>query len=124
MPHGIQDAVQPFPYRLSRVLHQGDITVSRQRQPSLPVIPYFLAPGAVPDVLCQLFQRPTLARQLHLCAQPYQLLLPGFCHPLIAVLPQEAGPLCLTTTFNREVWMFILAGFINHFAQLLRNRLI
>lgn len=34
---------------------------------------------------------------------------------------QEAGPLCLTQIFNRTVRIFILAGFINHLAQLLRN---
>ncbi|STW13538.1 Uncharacterised protein [Klebsiella pneumoniae subsp. rhinoscleromatis] len=110
-----------FTYRFSRLLHHGDITVSCQRQPSLPVTASFLAPWPVPDILCQFFQRPALARQLHLCTQPYQLFLPGFSHPLIAVLPQEAGPLCLTPTFNRKVRMFILAGFINHLAQLLCN---
>lgn len=45
----------------------------------------------------------------------------GFSHPLIAVLPQEAGPLCLTPTLNMKVRMFILAGFIHHLAQLLCN---
>ncbi len=78
-------------YRFRGIFHHGNVTVSRQRQPSLPVTPSFLAPWPVPDILCQLFQRPALARQLHLCTQPHQLFLPGFGHPLIAVLPQEAG---------------------------------
>lgn len=51
----------------------------------------------------------------------YQLFLPGFGHLLIAVLPQEASSLCLTTAFNRKVRMFILAGFIHHLIQLFRH---
>ncbi|SQL71116.1 Uncharacterised protein [Escherichia coli] len=121
MSHRIQDPVQPFSYRFRSVFHHGNVTVSRQRQPSLPVTPPFLAPWPVPDILCQLFQRPALARQLHLCTQPHQLFLPGFSHPLITVLPQEAGSFCLASAFNREVRMFILTGFINYLAQLLRH---
>lgn len=121
MSHRIQDPVQPFSYRFRGIFHHGNVTVSRQRQPSLPVTPSFLAPWPVPDILCQLFQRPALARQLHLCTQPHQLFLPGFGHPLIAVLPQEAGSFCLVSAFNREVRMFILTGFINYLAQLLRH---
>lgn len=44
------------------------------------------SPWPVPDILYQLFQRPALSCQLHLCTQPYQLFLPGFGHPFIAVL--------------------------------------
>lgn len=119
MLHGIQVPVQHFSYRFRGVFHHRNVTVGRQSQPSLPVITSFLTPWPVPDILCQLFQRSALACQRHLCTQPYQLFVPGFGHPFIAVLPQEAGPLCLTPTFNREVRMFILTGFINHFAKLL-----
>ena len=56
------------------------------RWQSLPVITSFLTPWPVPDILYQLFQRPALSCQLHLCTQPYQLFLPGFGHPFIAVL--------------------------------------
>ncbi len=109
MSHRIQDPVQPFSYRFRGIFHHGNVTVSRQRQPSLPVTPSFLAPWPVPDILCQLFQRPALARQLHLCTQPHQLFLPGFGHPLIAVLPQEAGSFA-GVGFQQEVRMFILTG--------------
>ncbi len=121
MAHGVQDTVQPFPYRFSHILHHGDVTVGRQRQPSLPVVASFLAPWSASDILCQFFQRPAQARQLHLRTQPYQLFLPGFGHPFIAVLPQEASSLCLTTTFNRKMRMFILAGFIHHLTRLFRH---
>ncbi|STQ52150.1 Uncharacterised protein [Escherichia coli] len=119
MSHGIQDPIQPFSYRFRGVFHHSNVTVGRQSQQSLPLITSFLTSWPVPDILCQLFQRPAQACQLHLCTQPYQLFLPGFGHPFIVVLPQEAGPLCLTPTFNREVWMFILTDFINHFTKLL-----
>ena len=50
-----------------------------------------------------LSSRPEMARQLHLRTQPYQLFLPGFGHPLIAVLPPEANSLFLITTFTRKI---------------------
>lgn len=121
MAHGVQHTEQPFPYRFSRVLHRGEVTVGRQHHPSQPVIASFLAPWSAPDILCLLFQRPALVRQLHLHTQPYQLFLPGFGHPLISVLPQEASSLFLTTTFNRKVRMFILEDFIHHLPQLFRH---
>lgn len=110
-----------FPIVLATFFIMGDVTVGRQRQPSMPVVASFLAPWSAPDILCQFFQLPALARQLHLRTLPYQLFLPGFGHPFIAVLPPEARSLCLTTTFNRKMRMFILAGFIHHLHQLFRH---
>lgn len=71
MAHVVQDTVQPFLYRFSHVLHHEDVTVDRQCQSSLPVVASFLALWSDPDILCQFFQCPVLARQLHLRTQPY-----------------------------------------------------
>ncbi|STT86146.1 Uncharacterised protein [Klebsiella pneumoniae] len=109
-----------FYYRFSRLLHHGDITVSCQRQPSLPVTASFLAPWPVPDILCQFFQRPALARQLHLCTQPYQLFLPDSVIHLSLYCQGSGSPLP-DADFQQEGADVHSGGFINHLAQLLCN---
>jgi hypothetical protein len=67
------------------------------------------------------FSAPALAHVSFIYYAATSAFLPGFGHPLIAVLPQEAGSTLLVSAFNREVRMFILTGFINYLAQLLRH---
>ncbi|MHA8241103.1 hypothetical protein ACYA65_25705, partial [Klebsiella pneumoniae] len=54
------------------------------------------------------------ARQLHLCTQPHQLFLPGFGHPLIAVLPQEAGSFCLVSYPCIVAWVIYKNRFVDY----------
>ena len=109
-----------FPIVFAAFFHHGNVTVSRQRQPSLPVTRLSSLHG-----LFQISFASSFSAQHWLvsfiCARSHisfscrdsVIHLSLYCHRKRVPLPVSA--------FNREVRMFILTGFINYLAQLLRH---